>query len=194
MNTLPDRRGLFLGAITAGAAAVAAIPATAGVERHPTLPLVESHKPPGRASTSLMVMRTTQRLAGRQVDAALAALLETLRRRQPAARTPAGKAGTLGKLPNSNKNFGVRCRFPAGAYRRTKAGSGRLLAVSQSGVFLLRTVGVNGSARISACRMFSKALCSQAVSGQGQLPAYRRRQRRASIYELTRNQRACFGF
>jgi hypothetical protein len=81
MNVIPNRRGLFLGALTAGAAAsVAAIPALAAEPPDPVLGLVEAHK-----AAWARLLETENRTddyetleeAGRAADAALEKLTST---------------------------------------------------------------------------------------------------------------------
>jgi hypothetical protein len=82
MNAIPNRRGLLLGALTAGAAATAAaIPAMAAAEpADPAFGLVEAHK-----AAWVRLLETENRTndyetleeAGRAVDAALKAIMKT---------------------------------------------------------------------------------------------------------------------
>jgi hypothetical protein len=82
MNVIPNRRGLLLGALTAGAAAsVAAIPAIVDAEPpDPVLALVEAHKAAWARLLRIEDLtddHETLEAAGRAVDVALDAITST---------------------------------------------------------------------------------------------------------------------
>jgi hypothetical protein len=71
MNVIPNRRGLLLGALTAGAAAsVAAIPAIVDAENRPirSLDYCRSTKPPGRGFLRPKPAQTTTGRSSRPAE------------------------------------------------------------------------------------------------------------------------------